>query len=131
MAASSKIYTTLSGRLRPGMFAGGGSALAVDRPTEAPTIRLVSFEDKPLEIVAVDPSQFQYQWGGWALGYGVGGQVSRGFDLDYSAVGTLVGIERFLDCNTLLGFYGSYGATNVNNGTVAQFSDSYDYLGGL
>jgi subtilisin-like proprotein convertase family protein len=56
-------------------------------------------------------------WDGWIVGYGAGGSVQAQAGvggLNYGTGGTQVGIYRWLDNETLAGFFGGYGYQSVN-----------------
>ena len=80
------------------------------------------------------PATLEKDWDVWAIGYGTGGSVdsdgnAAGFD--YSIGGTLVGLDRRIDCYNRLGFFFSYGEGNMSLDGLSESSKSRNTLGGL
>ncbi len=86
-----------------------GTALALGSPA-----------DSPSDLVrGQSPSSGSLRcgWRPWVQGYGISGDVDgdgNAAGCDYSIAGTTVGVDRRLDCRTLVGLAGGYGGNWVD-----------------
>jgi fibronectin-binding autotransporter adhesin len=73
-------------------------------------------------------------WTGWGQGFAMGGSAKSDGNAEgihYSSGGAVAGIERWLDCNHLMGFYGGYAGTDVNTNGPNQSVNGGNFGGYL
>jgi uncharacterized protein with beta-barrel porin domain len=99
-----------------------GYSLAGAMPTQnamfsQETIRPVSYVD-PMYDSGYTYQPFQpTSWEGWVMGYGLIGTApsdGNATGADYNLGGTLFGISRWFDTQSMFGFYGGYGHSSVS-----------------
>ncbi|MBL9122452.1 MAG: autotransporter-associated beta strand repeat-containing protein, partial [Planctomycetaceae bacterium] len=96
--------------LGSGLQSGGLAASAGD--TQIVFVSSDGGASRPLFRSAVERGEC---WSAWATGYGIGGTVATDGNAgggNYGLGGTIFALERFLDNQHALGFFGSY--TNMN-----------------
>jgi outer membrane autotransporter protein len=79
------------------------------------------YEFPPPRVVF--PARRQLGWNLWSQGYGIGGTLgSNGTagGLGYGVGGTLLGIDRWLDENLLIGGWGGFAYSNITDNSVPQ-----------
>jgi len=74
------------------------------------------------------------KWDAWAQGYGAGGSVgsdgnAQGFG--YGFGGTIIGMDRLIDCHHRLGGFFSYGEASLWGNGLAEHANSQNSFGGL
>lgn len=122
---TTNVYRVLSDRLRPDLVLGSSGFALSSGP---------SFSDDDLGRNLVfcgnrsdgSPLLRASPWGGWAIGYGLGGQArsdGNAHGVDYSTGGTLVAIERPLEATGRWGAFYGYGGARVTTQTVDQLAD--------
>lgn len=118
----------LSNRLA-GLSGAGIPSVEVAQRRNA--LRLVSSQAEEPTTSDIAPgrtSNNNFNWTSWAQGYGLGGSVGSDGNaggLNYRLGGTLFGVERWFDSNTLVGVLGGYAGTSVgdkDSGANAQIN---------
>ena len=114
------VIQQLAGQLRSGRL---GSNISDEYAVAAPAtskpsgpISLVSYECGSAPRVVFVSERPLDQWRGWTFGYGLGGAAStdgNAAGLNYGMGGTLLGVERLLDDNGRVGFFGGYQGTSL------------------
>lgn len=132
---TTQMLGTLGQRFRSSMNPGSGSAgstgggFAMSSPigSSAPAspIALVSYQQPDTSCdayVFISPRKV-YQWRGWSMGYGLGGQADsdgNASGINYGLGGVTMGIDRFLNDSTRVGFFGGYVGSSVSVDGMAQ-----------
>ncbi len=115
------VIQQLAGQLRSGRL---GSNISDGYAVAAPA---TSKPSGPISLVSYDHaaarrgwfssrSDLPIEWRGWTFGYGLGGAAStdgNAAGLNYGMGGTLLGVERLLDDNGRVGFFGGYQGTSL------------------
>jgi T5SS/PEP-CTERM-associated repeat protein len=130
---TTNLYRVLGERLRPDpngpvMSRAAFSNLDADLNDGASRLHLCSLEQ------SCEPSCGHSAWGGWAIGYGFSGQASgdgNAHGIDYSSDGTLVAVERGVDCDSRFGVFYGYSGSNVSTQTVEQNARIDSHQGGV
>lgn len=106
---------------RLGRSTGAGLAMSATGDTggSAAPVALVSYQQPSSARgdYVISPTRDIYQWTGWSLGYGLGGQVASDGNaegINYGLGGTTMGVDRFLDDSTRVGFFGGYVGSSVS-----------------
>ncbi|MGN6134386.1 MAG: autotransporter outer membrane beta-barrel domain-containing protein, partial [Aureliella sp.] len=139
LQAGSQQFQLLSNRLRPHTFFASGawssgapqsSGLAQSSPARSNTgqsnsaVQLVSYTRGPSATASTFVARsWQPAWNGWVEGYGLGGNVQSDGNAaaaNYGLGGTQFGIDRLVDTETLLGFYGGYAGSSVASNQPSQ-----------
>lgn len=115
---------TMNPRSGLGGSASGGLSMSPVSGSASP-IALVSYQQPSSgrESYVVSPERDVYQWRGWSMGYGLGGQADpdgNASGISYGLGGTTLGIDRFLDDSTRIGFFGGYVGSSVSVKGEAQ-----------
>jgi outer membrane autotransporter protein len=79
------------------------------------------YEYPPQRVVF--PARRQLGWNLWSQGYGIGGALGTNGaagGLGYGVGGTLIGIDRWLDENLMIGGFGGYAFSNITDSSVPQ-----------
>ncbi|MCH7687892.1 MAG: autotransporter domain-containing protein, partial [Planctomycetes bacterium] len=131
---TTQLYSQLSNRLRPGLFADLDGLVLGTRPEfhASPLQSISSIDENGQHVVRaqndyLDSSQ---EWSGWAFGYGLVGRVTSDRRLNHKTNGTMFGLERFLDPGTLVGMYGNYSRANLTNNNLRRAAHVDNYTGG-
>lgn len=133
------ISNRLAGQLRPvasgawepaGGAAGGpsgaGSGAAASEGEQLDVeVRTVSYQQSDGQTRNLPQLVFRRRtaprWTGWTQGYGLGGGVSGNGNaggLNYGLGGSLVGMERWLSDNVVVGFFGGYAGASLSDRLV-------------
>ena len=115
---------TMNPRSGLGHSASGGLSMSPVSGSASP-IGLVSYQQPSSgrESYVGSPTLDVYQWRGWSMGYGLGGQSDpdgNASGISYGLGGTTLGIDRFLDETTRIGFFGGYVGSSVSLKGEAQ-----------
>ena len=114
--------TTAELQLLSNRLAGlsGAGIPSVEVAQRRNSLRLVSSNNDPVDsdVAPGRSSDSKFNWTSWAQGYGLGGNVGSDGNaggLNYRLGGTLFGVERWFDANTLVGVLGGYAGTSVSD----------------
>ncbi|HEY5313376.1 MAG TPA: autotransporter outer membrane beta-barrel domain-containing protein, partial [Pirellulales bacterium] len=117
----------IAGQLSPAPADGPAPADAAAAPQYDADVQFVSYQDTSGQVQSLPRVVLRQRrvplWTGWAQGYGLGGNVSGNGNaggLNYGLGGTLFGADRWLDGNTLLGFFGGYAGTSLGDQLVGS-----------
>lgn len=128
LQAGTQQFQMLGNRLRPHAFFSSGpwtsasssqpSRLVMSSAAQSRSaVQQVSYtQAEPTATLCAASRSRQPAWNGWVEGYGSGGNVESDGNAaaaDYGLGGTQFGLDRFIDRETLLGFYGGYAGSNV------------------
>ena len=109
--------------------AGGGESLAGNGTASSGGMRVVPVSYNPgRSSVAPVPDDLgrrlkRSPWGGWSMGYGLGGNAQSDGNAAggvYGSGGTIMAIERPLDEDTLIGFFGGYSGLGLHLSGLPQ-----------
>ncbi|QDT05738.1 Extracellular serine protease precursor [Rubripirellula lacrimiformis] len=140
---TNQLIGTIGGQLRSGMFSGSGSGASGSgsggfastarstrpaAPASGSNISLVSYVDASQSQTSCDAliaptCRAANQWRGWMMGYGLGGSADsdgNAAGINYGLGGTTFGIQRSLNDNTQLGFFGGYIGSSVSADNMDQ-----------
>ena len=122
LGAIERQTTTAELQLLSNRLAGlsGAGIPSVEVAQRRNSLRLVSSNNDPVDsdVVPGRKSDSKFHWTSWAQGYGLGGNVGSDGNaggLNYRLGGTLFGVERWFDANTLVGVLGGYAGTAVSD----------------
>jgi uncharacterized protein with beta-barrel porin domain len=117
----------IAGQLSPASLDSPAAADTAASPEYDADVQLVSYQDTSGQVQTTPRVVFRQRrvpvWSGWAQGYGLGGNVSGNGNaggLNYGLGGMLLGADRWLDGNTLLGFFGGYAGTSLGDQLVGS-----------
>ncbi|HEX3655240.1 MAG TPA: autotransporter domain-containing protein [Pirellulales bacterium] len=117
----------IAGQLSPASLDSPAAADTAASPEYDADVQLVSYQDTSGQVQTTPRVVFRQRrvpvWSGWAQGYGLGGNVSGNSNaggLNYGLGGMLLGADRWLDGNTLLGFFGGYAGTSLGDQLVGS-----------
>ncbi len=123
------ISNRLAGQLRPVELGGTAPepAVAVAGQVNA-DVKLVSYTDSDGQVrrepcYTFTPVSTVPRWTGWTQGYGLGGSVASNGNaggLNYGLGGSLVGMDRWIDDNTVVGGFGGYAGTSLGDRLVGS-----------
>ncbi len=108
-----------------GSVAGASRAATADSEQYDVEVRTVSYRQPDGQVRTAPQYVFRRQsapvWTGWTQGYGLGGGVSGNGNaggLNYGLGGSMVGMERWLSDNVVVGFFGGYAGTSLSDRLV-------------
>ena len=127
LQAGTQQFQLLSNRLRPQTLFTSSGWGADTAPSSQAALPSVSQSESSVQLASYSGQQsaaaprlggrvWQPAWHGWVEGYGLGGNVhsdGNAAAASYGLGGTQIGIDRLLDAQTLLGFYGGYAGASV------------------
>ncbi len=120
------------------MGASQGGAGYQEPGTMQADVQLVSFQQAAGRPVVQPRIVFRRApgpaWTGWTQGYGLRGNINGNGNAGgtgYGLGGTLFGVDRWLDANTVVGGFGGYAGTSVGDQLVNSHATISSYQVGL
>jgi outer membrane autotransporter protein len=105
----------------------GGFASAGGAGRSGSAVSLVLNRSAEDWVMPCASAQYGPTWGGWTAGYGLGGNAGSDGNAAggvYGSGGTIAAIERPLDNNNLIGFFGAYSNLSVRLTGLPQSSSA-------
>jgi autotransporter-associated beta strand protein len=113
----------LAQQLRPAAVGGTVEEVGVAGEKYNADFQLVSYQSSDGQVrtaprLIIRKVSYVPRWTGWVQSYGLGGSVAGNGNaggLNYGLGGSLVGIDRWLDNNTIVGVMGGYAGTSLRD----------------